>query len=542
MSEAPFRHAAAAAVLALLAGGLVALALGQPQGEPEEIVSLRTRDSATYQLGENKRRTVFGSHLHYRDDVGHWQQPRLVWAKRANGEDAADELPYRVRLLSAGQGPCPVRAGVAGCVAVADRAQTAGIVYLLGERPRASGARASYRDGDVPCRYDLTRRGLRWSCEIAEPRGAHTYQVRFQTFGSPGALRRARRGLRSTAFWISAPTVTGANGRDYTPKDSGWQVVGGELRWTFDDAALPPEAYPYEIDPSTTFSVGASGDDETVGATQLNVHPPTGPECKGVADTIQAYNAASGATFYVFNALMCWDTSAIADDVTVTGATLRAYVTNVYDQSGDRSFTADWYDWGSACDTSDYSATAQTDAHAGTDLGSISTGSNDFTLANAAANVSLTGYTHLRGHIDGGQPAESKFNGVVIASYDHASYAEPQLIVEYTTGDATATPTSTATDTPTITPTDTPTATPTATATDTAMPTGVPTSTPTDTPTAVPTATPTNTPTITPTYTPTEIPTATPTTFYRCATITPTPAYQCATVTPTATLYYEGEG
>jgi hypothetical protein len=351
--------------------------------------------------------------------------------------------------------------------------------------------------------------------------------VQFRTFGSPGALRRARRGLRATAFGISAPTVTGANGRDYTPEDSGWEVSAGELVWTFDDSGLPSEAYPYEIDPSTTFSVAASGDDATVYGEGAS-YPPSATGCEAATETrLKNFRSGGGSPAYqVYNSLMRWDTSALADDATVTGATLRVRVTSVYDNDGDRSFTADWYDWGSSCDTGDYSATAQTNAHAGTDLGTISTGSKDFALTNVAANVSLTGYTYLRGHISGGSPSYG--NAVNWASYDDTSYAEPQLIVDYTAGDPTAT----------FTPTSTPTVTPTpayqcATVTETPDPSWTQTFTPTATATATPSFTDTPTPTSTPTVT------ATPTEFYQCATITPTATPD---VTVTATVYYEAEG
>jgi hypothetical protein len=331
--------------------------------------------------------------------------------------------------------------------------------------------------------------------------------------------------------------VTGANGRDYTPEDSGWEVSAGELVWTFDDSVLPSEAYPYEIDPSTTFSVGTSGDDATVYGEGAS-YPPSATGCEATTETrLKNFRSGGGSPAYqVYNALMRWDTSALADDATVTGATLRVRVTSVFDNDGDRSFTADWYDWGSSCDTGDYSATAQTGAHSGTDLGAISTGSKDFALTNAAANVSLTGYTYLRGHIDGGQPSYS--NAVNWASYDDTSYAEPQLVVDYTTSDPTSTPTATPTATSTFTPTSTPTSTPTATpayqcatVTETPDPSWTQTYTPTATATATPTVTLTQTPTSTPTVT------ATPTEFYQCATITPT-----ATPDVTATVYYEAEG
>ena len=46
--------------------------------------------------------------------------------------------------------------------------------------------------------------------------------------------------------------IHGADGKDYPA--SAWQTAAGpQLEFSFDDSSLPPAAYPYVIDPTTTF-------------------------------------------------------------------------------------------------------------------------------------------------------------------------------------------------------------------------------------------------------------------------------------------------
>jgi len=55
--------------------------------------------------------------------------------------------------------------------------------------------------------------------------------------------------------------------------------------------------------------------------------------------------------------------------------------------------------------------------------------------------VSTTGWTRLRSHVSGGQPAGDNY--VQMAAFENNSRPEPQLVVTYTTGQA-APPVSTA--------------------------------------------------------------------------------------------------
>jgi hypothetical protein len=129
--------------------------------------------------------------------------------------------------------------------------------------------------------------------------------------------------------------------------------------------------------------------------------------------------------------LLRFDTSSLPDTATVMAATLRCYVTASVTTNA-RSFSLGWYAWDGSSST-DYTMTAETDAHAGTALGSIATNAdNDFALVNLA-NISKTGISYLRGHITGGEPLGTPWqeNYIVLAAWDHATLTEPRLIVDY---------------------------------------------------------------------------------------------------------------
>ncbi|MBA2641348.1 MAG: hypothetical protein H0U82_00290 [Actinobacteria bacterium] len=183
--------------------------------------------------------------------------------------------------------------------------------------------------------------------------------------------------------------------------------------------------------PTDTFSVLASGDDGRAGASDT-VYPP---EINLTSDAAGVnVNISKRETFAAFRTdvgLIRFDTSTLPDAAVVSKATLRLNVISKVDNEA-RSIVAEWYassNW--PIDTTDYSSTVVTDAHAGTTIASIATGADqDFALQNLS-NISLTGYTGLRLHVTGGAPATDQINELIVALFDHATLAEPRLLVTY---------------------------------------------------------------------------------------------------------------
>jgi hypothetical protein len=181
---------------------------------------------------------------------------------------------------------------------------------------------------------------------------------------------------------------------------------------------------------TVTFNLAASGDDGDLRLTGAG-YPPVGT----VAASSSGNFVTAGRRFVfggydVFNGLMRFDTSAIPDGATVTGATLRLQVTGK--QNADaRNLVAEWYDGANwPIDAGDYALGSSANALAGSAIAQIVVGSqNDFALS-GLGSLSKTGFSGLRLQVDGGQPSGDNY--VQIASFDHATLPEPRLVVTYT--------------------------------------------------------------------------------------------------------------
>lgn len=196
---------------------------------------------------------------------------------------------------------------------------------------------------------------------------------------------------------------------------------------------------------SNTFEIAAAADNTRVSrVSSTTEYPPTGtisvepddptPDAFSFIRTIR--NAAPSAAANVEVGLLKWDTSSLPNDAVVTGAILRVVSLGTI-QTDSLSVTADWFNWGSV-DTTDHTNTPGTDAHSGTTISSIPASGNelDFTLVNANANVSLTGFTYLRLHVtqraaDARPTGDNVFH---LASYNNTTYLPARLIVTYEVG------------------------------------------------------------------------------------------------------------
>jgi hypothetical protein len=193
---------------------------------------------------------------------------------------------------------------------------------------------------------------------------------------------------------------------------------------TYTTAPPPP--------PPTTITVGvaAGGDDGNVVVTAPGYPPVGGAVANSTGSVLTAGRRFVYGGYDVFDGLVRFDTSAIPDGATITGATLRLYVTGKAD-GNNRNLVAEWYDAGSwPIDAGDYVLNPGGSALAGADVTQIAVGaSNDFALT-GFGSISKTGYTGLRLGVDGGQPTADNY--VQIAAFDHPTLAEPRLIVTYT--------------------------------------------------------------------------------------------------------------
>jgi len=190
--------------------------------------------------------------------------------------------------------------------------------------------------------------------------------------------------------------------------------------------------------PTDTFSVAASGDDGFRGQTNPdNTWPPVTTQIGGDATTDMRARKVNHQTFVFTEAavmLMRFDTSALPDNAIISAAVLRLNIIAKAD-ANNRSLAGEWYassNW--PIDSGDYVLDVGTDAIPGTDITGLTAGAdNDFTLSNPT-NVNKTGFTGFRLGVTGGDPGQpgDNDNSVTVATFDHATLAEPRLLVTYT--------------------------------------------------------------------------------------------------------------
>ena len=188
---------------------------------------------------------------------------------------------------------------------------------------------------------------------------------------------------------------------------------------------------------TVTFDIATGADDGEVKANNMGTGAPYPPATTPTANTTATTFAVrrSGPVFSGYEVrvgLLRFDTSALPDGATVTGATLRLYVTGT-DSDNGRSLVGEWYsaaNW--PIDSGDYTLNAAATAHAGTPISSLTVNSqNNFTLQNLAS-ISTTGSTGLRLHVAGGAPNGE--NNVFFNSFENNNNnrPKPQLTVTYT--------------------------------------------------------------------------------------------------------------
>jgi hypothetical protein len=185
---------------------------------------------------------------------------------------------------------------------------------------------------------------------------------------------------------------------------------------------------------SMTFSIAAAGDDGdlTSSGPQAGGYPPSAALSVNTAGSVvTAGRRLAFGDFEVMVPLLRFDTSALPDGATVTSATLKVYVTKKTDND-DRGLMAEWFDGSSwPIDAADYSLSSSGSALAGSDVTALTVGSVNSLALSGVAAVSTTGWTALRMHLSGGQPAGDNY--VQMAAFGNANPVA-QLVVTYTTG------------------------------------------------------------------------------------------------------------
>jgi hypothetical protein len=390
------------------------------------IEDLSKRDAHGKHWRHPDRRTytaVIGRDLHYRRPDGTWDDVDLTLSPVQVGSGA------RARQVHVTRAPCPVVVDVDGQRLQVTDAQGRGIRYTLPVAPAIVGDEITYQDQGLTWRYRPLPRGLKLEATVPARLGARTFTFAYELLGTAAPLSVGPDGaLESDTFRIPPPTATGADGAIY--RVGAWRVGGDgttlALELEYDDTALPDSAFPLELDPTTTFSVSAGGDDVLVWG-YGGGYPPA---FAGVTQdyTSQVVHRSWDGTFYrIYLGLIRWNTSSLSG-TTITSATARLFISGK-DSVDSRSVQLEWYNWTPPASSTDYTTTASGTANSGVSIASLTLNAyNDFALSNPNTSINKAGYTGLRVHISGGQP--SGYNYINHACFENGTNV-PQLVVTY---------------------------------------------------------------------------------------------------------------
>ena len=179
-----------------------------------------------------------------------------------------------------------------------------------------------------------------------------------------------------------------------------------------------------------SFTIAATGNDAYILSTSDAVYANVVCDTGNATDTIsQGVRSFSAGTYKIHVGVMRWDTSGIPDDATIISATVRLFITAKSDADA-RNFTMDWWDFGGAAACEDWVHDALSNAHSSTIVSVTAGAFNTFTLTNLS-NISLTGVTGLRTHVDGAAPGGA--NEVYWTTYDGNPANAARLDVTYAT-------------------------------------------------------------------------------------------------------------
>jgi hypothetical protein len=264
---------------------------------------------------------------------------------------------------------------------------------------------------------------------------SQTYQMDYDLLGGAPAMTVAANGdlVCGNVFRMSRPIMRGADGVDYDA--SAWGVTATRISFTWDDRTLPPAAFPYRVDPTTSFAIAASGNDSLVRRDDATTYPPTGaPTWFPAAVSHLANKAWTGSIYRLDVGLLQWDTSSLTSNAVVSAANLRYYLITV-DDNENRSWLGQFAAWDGSS-ASDWVETVDGSAwniDMTSIVGNIGTETSHAITSGALGGISKTGTTYLKHSISGGQPTLQ--NRVNIEPFDGstAGAIKPTLEVTYTT-------------------------------------------------------------------------------------------------------------
>ncbi len=415
-----------------------------------ERIDLRTENSKTYELGNLNRRTEFKKAVHYQTSEGEWETSSLRFLKVVD-EDIwlmATHPIYNVY-------------GTLNHISMVSPEGEAGARWYTPSQITYQENTAWYEHEGLRWTYTLSPSGIKLTSEVTSPRGPKEYPFVFLPLGETNPLRIDESGNATTvpeydlgdlgpdaayfyyeeyADEITGPEVVvpkaviiGADGEYYSGGD--WEIVDDyTIKFAFDDDILPVQAFPYVIDPTTTFKSSASTTvpfdcnvSEDAMSKPWSYYQTTQTAAASNTEAthrvyISSMGSAGSTSWKTFSwGLHDFDTSTLPDDALIISARF-GVVSNYVQQTlvADRGMAIVGQEHASAsvCTTADWSGSI---LNFGTDEALYS---NPYPLEDIKANDQSYNYFELNGRgLNAVDP--QGITGIGIANYSWVVNEEP---------------------------------------------------------------------------------------------------------------------
>ena len=273
-----------------------------------EDVGKRSQNSKLFSASDGSQTSLMVSNLHYQPRPGEWEPQDLNFQVNGDYQEVGRHW-FRTRVSDEG-------------IEVLESANNIGIQWeFSGLNVDGHCARCSI--GGVEWSYEVGPRRLKLSGTVRTPQGLRTYSFPYQPLGDASDFTIIDGNAVADGLFVAAPFIIGNNEQQYIIP-SGWVLQSSQLTFTFDDSILPPEAYPYIIDPTTTFQPDSAGIDTMINSPNPTTNYGTSTETS-VGD---GNTAASGA----HRGIIKFDVSSIDSADIVSAATLSLYEHTAEDQ------------------------------------------------------------------------------------------------------------------------------------------------------------------------------------------------------------------
>lgn len=267
-----------------------------------EDVNRRTRHSMLFARPDGKKVSFFSSNLFYQVRPNEWE-PEILDFVLAGADQVVTRHWFHTRINDTG-------------LAIFDPSTGVGVRWRTPARPVVRGRLAKLSGDGVEWTWSVGPRRLKLSGIVVAPLGVRTHVFTYQPMGASQDFTIVDGHAVAPGIRVHAPTVTGADGVRYPA--SGWTLLPGpRIGFSFDDRLLPPAAYPYVIDPTTTLQPDSTGFDTQI----IDTTPTTNFGTNVNIYTGDGSSTSSDAT----RILIKYDVSSIPSGDAVTAATFSLY-------------------------------------------------------------------------------------------------------------------------------------------------------------------------------------------------------------------------